>query len=267
MKVLVIGGSRNIGYYAAQRLLAAGETVTFLLRNKSSFDNDESIKPYIASGKARIVVGDALKEDDVRRSWEAANEGEGGSVDMCLFTVGGTPKFNMTKGFVIDPPDLCTRAMLNVLATMPRTGPQPKLILISSTGLSKASHAQLPLPLKLMYGYLLRVPHADKLGMERAVAHVAGWTWEDEEPKPEIMPEGWSARLPEVGFATEVLVVRPALLTDGKCKADEGGKYRAEEREVPSGYSVSRRDVAHFIVESGLKDWAKWKGKCVRMAY
>ena len=61
--------------------------MTFLLRNPTVFDSDESIKPHVASGKARIVKGDALKEEDVKKAWTAAEEGEG-ALDVVLFTVG-----------------------------------------------------------------------------------------------------------------------------------------------------------------------------------
>ena len=105
--------------------------------------------------------------------------------------------------------------------------------------------------------------------MERAVAYAAGWDWADEEPKSEIVGEGWKERLGQGGWLKDVCVVRPALLTDGVSKADEGkGKsYRAEDKELSGGYTVSRRDVAHFVVEKALKEWDSWKGKCVRIAY
>ena len=61
--------------------------MTFLLRNKSCFDTDESIKSHVASGKARLVQGDALNEEDVRRAWAVASEGDG-PLDLVLFTVG-----------------------------------------------------------------------------------------------------------------------------------------------------------------------------------
>ncbi|TDL18417.1 hypothetical protein BD410DRAFT_700554, partial [Rickenella mellea] len=275
MNVLVIGGSKNIGYYAAQRLLASNATVTFLLRNKSSFDNDESMKPYMASGKARIVEGDALKESDVQRAWDSAASAKDGHVDVMLFTVGGTPKFHLTKGFVLDPADLCTRCTLNVLRTMPRTSPQPKIILVSSAGLTKSSHASLPLALKPMYAYLIASPHLDKLGMERAIAHSAGWKWEEGEPEPkaDILPDGWKNRLPEPGTLKSVIVLRPALLTDGKCKADElkekdgkGKAYRVSGQDLSGSYTISRKDVSHFIVEDAIAHWDAWEGKCIHMA-
>ncbi|KAI5117118.1 hypothetical protein M0805_003670 [Coniferiporia weirii] len=274
MNVLSIGGSRNIGYFAAQRLLKKGATVTFLLRNPSCFDTDETIKPYIASGKARIVSGDALKEEDNRRAWELASEGGDSGVDVVLFTVGGLPKLSITKGIVLDPKDICTRSMLNLLATFPRGSSaqkQPRLICISSTGLGRTAHAALPLLLKPMYGYLLDGPHKDKLGMERAVSRAAGWTWPaaDGEPDTKILPPGWETRVGKEGWLTHAVVVRPALLTDGACVGDKRSSagYRASEVEMRSAYTVSRQDVAHFIVEQALADWSRWEGKCVRVAY
>lgn len=261
--------------------LDQGATVTFLLRNVACFDKDETIQPYIVSGHARLVQGDALKEADVQKAWAASAEGsEHGIPDVVLFSVGGTPKFTITGGAIIDPPDLCTRAMLALMPCFSKdasTQPQPKLILISSTGLSKSAHNALPLAMKPMYAYLLRSPHKDKLGMERVVHYAAhGWVWpkEDGEPLVTILPPGWKSKLDgeraeDGGFLTDVVVVRPSMLTDGDCKADKKGDkaYRAEEKEVASGYTVSRRDVAHFIVEKCLPQWEKWNGKCVRVAY
>lgn len=202
------------------------------------------------------------------------------SLNLIKSSVGGTPKFSLTKGFVIDPPNLCASSMLNLLAVYAseslqpsESKPFPRLLLVSSTGLSKSSHAALPLALKPLYGYLLRSPHVDKLGMERVVAYAAGWDWKDEEPESEVVGEAgvWRERLGEGGWLKEVVVVRPALLTDGVCKTDGAAAgvqpYRTEEREVKGGYTVSRRDVAHFVVEGALKEWDTWRGKCVRIAY
>ncbi|KAH8114162.1 hypothetical protein DFH11DRAFT_1596224 [Phellopilus nigrolimitatus] len=320
MKAFIIGGSKNIGYYAAQRLLSTccdaifiqlidplsfiehGATVTFLLRNKSCFDADETIQQYVRSGKARLVSGDALKEEDVRKAWAVADEGDDGSVDTVFFSVGrrfpplynisrlnlslpgGTPNFSITKGFYINPPDLCAHSMLNVLSVFPRAAsPQPRLVLISSTGLGRTAHAAVPFALKPLYGILLPGPHRDKLGMERAIAHAAGFAWPaaDGEPDAEILPEGWQAHVGE-GWLKSVLVVRPALLTDGVCKGDAsaeacackgdapagaGVPYRVDSEEMKGQYTVSRQDVAHFVAERALADWSEWEGKIVRIAY
>lgn len=104
VKVLTVGGSRNIGYFSSIRLLGrrdirissfpdaledSGATVTFLLRTPSVFDKDETVQGYVRSGKARLVQGDALVKEDVQRAWtEARRGGDDTTVDFLLFTVG-----------------------------------------------------------------------------------------------------------------------------------------------------------------------------------
>ena len=66
--------------------LDAGCTVTFLLRSPDIFDSDEVIQKYIKSGKAKVLKGDALVKDDVKRSWDEAAKSR--QVDLLLFTVG-----------------------------------------------------------------------------------------------------------------------------------------------------------------------------------
>ncbi|KAL5533500.1 hypothetical protein ACEPAF_5276 [Sanghuangporus sanghuang] len=277
MKVLVIGGSRNIGYYSAQRLLGNGATVIFLLRNTSCFDTDESIKQYIASGKARLVQGDALKKEDVGKALAIASEGDE-PLDAVHFSVGTFPKFSITKGLVLDPPNLCARSMLNLLSVLPRDpASQPKLVVVSSTGLGKTAHAALPLPLKPFYGLVLdgaKGPHADKLGMERVITYAAGWEWPaaDGEPDKTILADGWQDHVGPYGWLKHAVVVRPALLTNGDSIGENPKKpgeapYRALDHEMKGGYTISRKDVAHFIVTRVLPEWNQWEGKRVRIAY
>jgi len=279
LNILVIGGSRNIGYFSAIRLLASGATVTFLLRSPSVFDQDTAIQQYVKSGKAQLLKGDALVQDDVQRAWDQA--GSGGIVDLLLFTVGGVPKFTFLKGFVISPTNLATQCLINALCTMPRTSPPPRVIAMSSTGLTRASHANLPLLLKPLYGYLLTVPHKDKLGLERVVAHCAGWSWnakDDGEPVEDLVGPDWTKLegLPAPGSFKRVLVVRPSILTDGECVAeriqsgpeqDKGKKpYRVGEGDL-RGWTVSRKDVAHFVVDAILNRWDEFENKCISIAY
>ncbi|KAG6331250.1 hypothetical protein ID866_7835, partial [Astraeus odoratus] len=262
IKVLSVGGSRNIGYYTSIRLL--GATVTFLLRSTAVFDKDETIQKHVASGKARLVKGDALVKEDVERAWAEASKGDDNRpVDFLVFTVGGTPQFKLSKGFVISPPNLVTQALLNCLQTLPT--PTPKIIVISSTGLTRASHKSLPLPLKPMYGYLLQVPHKDKCGAEEVLAHCADWPWDARDSAgPDILGTDWEKRVPGRGQLKSLVVVRPALLTDGNCRADAtpagGNAYRVKDGDLEGSWTVSRRDVAHFLVEV-VKDWGKWEGK------
>lgn len=68
-------------------LLGHGATVVFLLRNTKVFDDDAVIKPYVDSGKAILVKGDALSGDDVASAWKKAAE-VNGRVDYVIFSVG-----------------------------------------------------------------------------------------------------------------------------------------------------------------------------------
>jgi hypothetical protein len=264
------------------------------LRKPSVFDNDETIQNYVRAGKGRLVQGDALVKDDVKRGWTAAQGDDNKSVDFLVFTVGklhyfslalvrshayrstgGTPYFKLTKGFVISPPNLVTQSLLNCLETLP--SPHPNIIAISSAGITRIGHKKLPLMLKPLYSYLLAVMHADKCGVEEVLAYCAGWEWKTEDsPGAEVLGGDWKASgdLPAPGSLKSVVVIRPALLTDGACRADtwepssmSGGPYKAKEGDLAGRWTVSRMDVAHFVVEEVVRRWDQWEGKRVSIAY
>ncbi|KAJ7778995.1 hypothetical protein B0H16DRAFT_1359687 [Mycena metata] len=264
MHVLSIGGSRHSGYWAAVRLLEQGSTVSFLLRKPSVFDEDPMIQKFIRSGAARLIKGDAKKEDDMVNAWAQA-----GIVDAVIFSVGGAPEWSLTKGLIIDP-NLGAGCMLCVLRSMPihDNAPPPKFVAISTTGLGPVAHKALPTLIKPFYS-ALATPHNDKIGMEQVLAYCAGRPLDPShgEPKVEVLSENWTQRLPPPGtLKHRVLVVRPALLTNGKCMADElevkgKGKapYRASAEEL-CAYTISRKDVAHFVVNA-LGRWDEFESK------
>ncbi|KAF9471437.1 hypothetical protein BDN70DRAFT_812147 [Pholiota conissans] len=271
--ILVVGGSRHIGYHASLRFLKAGSKVTFLLRSPAYFDDDKEIQKYVQSKKAQLVKGDALIVDDVRKAWAKASEE--GPVDLLLFTVGftGDPKFHLTKGFTMNPKNLVTQCLLNMLCEMPKTGPLPKVVALSTAGVTRTSREKNSLLLRPMYGYLISEPIKDKLGMERVLFHSAGWAWNphDGEPSTQITGERWTERegLPAPGTLKDTMIVRAALLNDGECRADlkkDGPAYRADEGDI-AGFSISREDVAHFIFEAVTKDWVKYGKKQVSVTY
>lgn len=193
---------------------------------------------------------------------------------------GGTPSFSLTKGFVVTPPDLCTHSLRNVVSTLPASlrapGAQPRFVVITSNGCTASGHEALPLAVLPVYKYMLPGPHADKLGAERVLAHMRGAPWAGEDVvKEKVLPEGWQRAEGMVGEGEvrRVVAIRPALLTDGACKADEPPKkgrapYRVSAgRDLDGAYTVSRRDTAHFIVEELLKNWEKYEGEAVAIAY
>ncbi|CUA74032.1 hypothetical protein RSOLAG22IIIB_05379 [Rhizoctonia solani] len=245
MRVLLLGASQNIGYFVAQRLLAKGHTCTFLLRRPDAMQSDPSMSEYIQSGSAKLVRGDALVREDVQKVWDVANSD--GPVDLIFFGIGGYPSFSLTKGFVLNPADLTTRSMSILLSVVQASSVRPKLITVSSNGLDPRTHSLLPWLLKIFYEWGLRQPHEDKIGLENNV-------------KQATSSEGWLDPKNSV-------IVRPSLLTSGKCLADtKSDAYRTGE-ELRSAWTVSRADVGHFIAEKVVEEWDRWAGKAWVVSY
>lgn len=135
--------------------------------------------------------------------------------------------------------------------------------------------------MKPLYGYLLAGPHADKLGAERLLHHVTnGWEWNsiaDGEPSSEILPSNWKTTdgLPAEGSLRSVVVIRPSMFTDGESVGDkydaDGQKkkapYRVSTEKELGGYTISRKDVAHFVVELVLNRWNEFENKIVNISY
>ncbi|KAG8902305.1 hypothetical protein FRB99_004644 [Tulasnella sp. 403] len=265
MKAFAIGASRNIGYFTALKFLQQGHTVAFLLRKTNVFDNDDTMKSFIASGQVQLIKGDALVEDDMRRAWAEASSVDA-PVDLVLFSVGGTLQFTLKKGFFIHPPNLCTAALLNTLSTYPNPSSaiQTKFVVITSSGITQSSHDDLPCVMKPMYSVLLKSPHADKLGMEKLLHHSSGSSavWIEAGPKKEILATGWESRVGEKGWLKHLVIVRPSFLTDGP----ETGVYQVGE-DLKKRYTISRRDVAHFIGGTLLEKWDEFEGKGVVIGY
>lgn len=261
-------------------MLARGDTVTYLLRNTKALEDDEAVRPYIQSGLAVLIKGDATSQADVQNAWAAASKD--GPVDFIMFTIGEcvapslstsdlefstpgqpNPKFHPIKGFIIDPPNLCTVSLLNTLRCVAATNVRPKLVILTSTGVTSHSHSVLPLPMKALYGYLLRQTLQDKRGIETLLYHGLGKEYEaGQTPGPHILPAGWEKDLPSPGWLRSGVVIRAALLTDGPMT----GTYRAAVNDFPC-YRVSRADVGHFIAGGLLNEWAKWEGNVVCVGY
>jgi len=261
--------------------LARGDTVTFLLRNPSRLEEDSALKPYTQSGHAVFVEGDATSQEDVRKAWGVASSKA--PVDFVLFTIGEDcvlhvgesdigytfsgaqdGKFHPFKGFIINPPNLCTISVLNVLRAVALTDLRPRLAVVASVGVTRASYRSLPLLLKPMYSWLLPNAFADKRGMEALVHHAVGKEYDaDQTPAFDILPEGWKNDLPPAGWLKSSVILRPAMLTDGAMTKH----YRVVLGDNFTSYTISRSDVGHFIVEGLLPEWSKYEGNVVALGY
>lgn len=137
------------------------------------------------------------------------------------------------------------------------------MIAITSTGVTKDSHDALPFGFKLFYSYGLASPHADKLGMERLLQYAMGKEWKENiEPSEDILPSPsiWTKEYPPTGWLPELVIVRPAFLTDG----EEVHQYKVSMDEFAS-YTISRKDMGHFIGKKLMDEWNTWSGKIVNV--
>lgn len=141
-------------------------------------------------------------------------------------------------------------------------------------GITSAGYKKLPIILKPVYSFVLASVQDDKLGVENIAARYVGRVLPDT-AKPEVLPSNWTDEegVMDRGEYKKIVVIRPTVLTDGECQGDlvsAGGKtpYRLVEDDI-TGYSISRKDIAHFVAEELTKDevWVKWEGKCAAISY
>jgi hypothetical protein len=182
-----------------------------------------------------------------------------------MYASGGVnPTFTLTKGFVIHPPDLCTSAFLTVSRVVSQGQPTaPKFVVLSTMGLTPNSKAVIPIPLRPLYGWMLHQPHVDKRGLEAVAFHAIGKEYEaGQTPGKPVLKQGWKQTLPAEGWAKHGVVIRAAMLNDGPdkevYKATVGDRY---------AWFISRKDVAHFIVEELVPNWEKYDGNIVTIGY
>ncbi|KAH7101668.1 hypothetical protein BKA62DRAFT_172861 [Auriculariales sp. MPI-PUGE-AT-0066] len=259
MHTLIFGASRNIGYLTATRLLARGETVSLVVRSAKTFDNDAAIQEHIRAGRAHVVVGDTMNEDDVRRAVSSA------SFDYILFTVGAQPIMAFPRP-VIKPADICERSIKNLLSVLRSSPPgvkSAKLIAITSAGMGTKGFAALPSVWKPVYWWAIKTMHDDKQNMERAMGGAAGrndWGEDAIVPASPAKEEPW----------LNAMIIRPAHLTDSECQGDKQQEgttpYRVGEY-LQGIYSISRKDVSHFIAEEAMPNFSRYQNRAVDICY
>ncbi|RUS22505.1 hypothetical protein BC937DRAFT_88718 [Endogone sp. FLAS-F59071] len=215
LKVAVIGATRGCGYNFTSQAIEAGHQVSVLVRDPARLQLSDQ-------DKAKIIIhkGDVCNYEDVRKLLK--------DQDVVVSSIGIRVDMKMIR----DGTDvtICkdgTISILEALKSIYDDGlPVPRLIVVSSMGIGE--HAkELPYLLWPFYHIVLHKPHIDKDRMEKAVIEASDWL------------KQW-------------ILVRPALLTDGK----HTGNYRVIE--TANGYTISRADVADFIIKNlTSKEWVQ----------
>ena len=114
--------------------------------------------------------------------------------------------------------------------------------------------------------YLIDIGSPSFLCQTGAAFHAANWTWPQEDPKElkEFLGPNWQKEMKAPGYLTELVIIQPTLLVDGDDKPAKG-KYKTTTGEFKGAYSISRKEVAHFVVEGVLRNWGEWKGNVVKI--
>ncbi|KAH0607927.1 uncharacterized protein H6S33_001979 [Morchella sextelata] len=234
VKCVLLGATRGCGLETLLNLVDMGHSCYVLARNEAAFSKTLAARSA-KTDLITVVQGDAFSEQDVGRLFSTAGDGVG----FALFSLGGRPSFKNPLSPKLEPPQICSRTINVFLPVFTRLYPdpsnQPRLVVISSSGIGPKGHKELPFAMKPMYSWLLKEPHADKEDMERLVNSYAGIQHVDFNPTPGEVKLG------------NVVIVRPSLLVDGPVK----GKVRAGE-SLEGAWTVQRSDVGRFIaVECG----------------
>lgn len=149
------------------------------------------------------------------------------NTDVLIFSIGSAFNF---KNLSMVNPGLCRdtiTVVLKVMDELAETERPKRIVVLSTTGLDNMS--EVPYLLRPLYR-LLHAPHQDKKNLEAL-----------------LQAENTSVQ--------DWIIVRPTLLTDGALKA----KYKA--KVGISGYTISRQDVGHFLLNQCIEPdtWSKKK--------
>lgn len=109
---------------------------------------------------------------------------------------------------------------------------------------------------------MLSGPHADKEGLEYLFQRAGNFPTPTQTPPTSILSEADRASLPE-SFVPEVIIIRPALLTDGA----ESGLSKIRAAEGASVWTISRNDVARFITDRCMPGEGEWVNRAPVLGY
>jgi hypothetical protein len=181
------------------------------------------------------------------------------------------------------------RVLLPILSSVSSTqSTPPRVITVTSNGITKKSHRALPGMMKFLSNILLKDALRDKRAAEHLLAvssSGAEFACLEEEVKElekgGLLEVGWKEEVKPIGV--EAVVVRPSMLVDGECLAEaaatspspspagtsttdakpkkdgkkgkkEGPPFRTGPEDLPGAWKVSRKDVAWFIAKMVMTD-------------
>ncbi|PYI09733.1 hypothetical protein BO78DRAFT_21934 [Aspergillus sclerotiicarbonarius CBS 121057] len=207
------------GYHCTALARTPSKLHDLLLKNKVS---ESTIAEYLT-----ITQGNVADIDAVQQTLNA----NGRPVDLIISGIGGKPRFERSLKPTLDNPTVCQDATRAILAAAQLSPRKPRLVVISTTGLS--NKRDVPVMMMPLYHWLLKVPHEDKKVMEDQIVA------EMQKPETERAIDNY-------------LIVRPSLLVDGD--GDGLPKLKTGSDTNPAiGYAICRCDVGLWIFENAIR--------------
>ncbi|KAI0138726.1 NAD(P)-binding protein [Hypoxylon sp. NC0597] len=222
--IAFLGASGGVGLATLSRALATGHTCIALCRTPSKLTDrfPEAKHPNLT-----VIQGNAHDASAVARCLLGRER----PADTVISSIGGVFQFSC---MTIDDPQVCQKGMAALLEAITRVRQEygvtearwrPRIVVVSTCGISKAGR-DFPLATLPIYKFMLKVPHADKVEMERLLMGGMG----------------------DKGYTYSI--VRPSLLNDD---AQPERKIRAGvDDKPPVGYAISRDDTGRWIFENLL---------------
>ncbi|KAI1410627.1 NAD(P)-binding protein [Hypoxylon sp. FL1857] len=222
--IAFFGASGGVGLAALSRALAAGHTCIALCRTPSKLTDrfPEDKHPNLV-----VIQGNAHDASAVARCLLGREQ----PADTIVSSIGGVFQFSC---MTIDDPQVCQKGMAALIEAIGKVRQEygltqaqwkPRIVVVSTCGISKAGR-DFPLATLPIYKFMLKVPHVDKLEMERLLL----------------------AGTDEKGYT--YTIVRPSLLNDD---ARPERKIRSGiDNKPPVGYAISRDDTGRWIFENLL---------------
>ncbi|KAI1143721.1 NAD(P)-binding protein [Hypoxylon sp. FL0543] len=237
--ITFLGASGGVGLAALSRALAAGHTCVALCRTPSKLTDrfPEDKHPNLI-----VMQGNAHDASAVARCLVARER----PADTVVSSIGGVFKFSC---MTIDDPQVCQKGMAALLEAIAQVRKEraltteaaqwrPRIVVVSTCGISKAGR-DFPLATLPIYKFMLRVPHEDKVEMERLLLEGAGAEAEDGKGKGTGKGYGYS-----------YTIVRPSLLND-EAQPERAIRSGVDDKP-PVGYAISRDDTGRWIFENLL---------------
>ncbi|KAI0840372.1 NAD(P)-binding protein [Hypoxylon sp. FL0890] len=239
--ITFLGASGGVGLAALSRALAAGHTCIALCRTPSKLTDrfPEAKHPNLI-----VIQGNAHDSSAVARCLVAHER----PVDTIVSSIGGVFQFSC---MTIDDPQVCQKGMAALLEAISKLRQEhalteaqwrPRIVVVSTCGISKAGR-DFPLATLPIYKFMLKVPHADKVEMERLLLGGTG----------------------DKGYT--YTIVRPSLLNDD---AQSERRIRSGiDDKPPVGYAISRDDTGRWIFENLLnpESQAEYANKVVTITW